>query len=88
MIGIDIATLSRMTGKDFSGPVPEIKGPEPVLHSPNNNAPDSQSPTQPTESLLASSKGKKRSQSRKARVSVEDGVVILGNADTFEDIET
>ena len=26
----DIATLSRMTGKDFSGPPPEIRAPTPV----------------------------------------------------------
>ena len=26
----DIATLARMTGKDFSGPTPEIRAPTPV----------------------------------------------------------
>lgn len=29
-MGLDMQTLSRMTGKDFSGPTPEIRAPTPL----------------------------------------------------------
>ena len=78
----DMKTLSRMTGKDFSGPVPEIRIPLPMPP-----------PTAPTEGEGNASNSvpventslrvKKRSRSR-SHGGTESGVLVLGDADTFE----
>ncbi|KAH6916958.1 hypothetical protein BKA70DRAFT_318385 [Coprinopsis sp. MPI-PUGE-AT-0042] len=70
---IDIATLSRMTGKDFSGPVPEIRAPTPrpsLAPPPANN----------TESEAEEVSSSKRKPKRRAKSATEeDGVVVLGD---------
>ena len=74
----DMETLSRMTGKDFSGPVPEIKIPEPAAKPPTN-APTAET----TQSAEPSSSKRKKRSSRKSSAAAEEGVVILGNVDAF-----
>ncbi|KAK0466460.1 uncharacterized protein EV420DRAFT_1617698 [Desarmillaria tabescens] len=73
---VDMGTLSRMTGKDFSGPVPEISAPStpavPVAE--RQSAPDAPTHTTPTV--------RKRSQSRKPAVT--DDIQIVGQADSFD----
>ncbi|KAL0951516.1 hypothetical protein HGRIS_008201 [Hohenbuehelia grisea] len=79
-IPVDMQTLSRMTGKDFSGPVPEIRIPTPAPPPP----PPPAEPTSDAESSAAPSRQnapKKRSRSRSAAIT--DDVQILGTADTF-----
>ncbi|KAJ8516139.1 hypothetical protein ONZ45_g6517 [Pleurotus djamor] len=75
-IPVDISTLSRMTGKDFTGPCPEIRTPAPkappVALAPTTDAATSQKP---------SVKVKKRSRSRS--MALNDDVQIIGSADTF-----
>ncbi|KAJ7596635.1 hypothetical protein C8J56DRAFT_917928 [Mycena floridula] len=74
-VPVDIQALSRMTGKDFSGPVPAFKIPSPppqIPIEPDNTKDDSES---------TSVKIKRRSQSRKlASQPPEDGVVVIGDA--------
>lgn len=68
-----MVTLSRMTGKDFSGPVPEIRVPtpqpmiEPPYIDPHDNHPAPEV---------------NQRKSRKKKVT-DDGVIIVGQADTF-----
>jgi transcription factor TFIIIB component B'' len=72
-------TLARMTGKDFSGPVPEIRvPPQPIpIVVPSQEDIDSQTDVTPRQHA------KKRSRS-KSQSGVEDGVVVVGDADTFQ----
>jgi transcription factor TFIIIB component B'' len=74
-------TLARMTGKDFSGPVPEIRVPShPMptpIAAPSQEGIDSQSDVTPRQHA------KKRSHS-KSQSGVENGVVVVGDADTFQ----
>ncbi|KAF9454085.1 hypothetical protein P691DRAFT_798361 [Macrolepiota fuliginosa MF-IS2] len=75
-IPVDMKTLERMTGKDFSGPVPEIRAPPPppvvqLEQAQEENIEDSSAAAVPAKSV------KKRSRSRTA--GMEDGVVIIGN---------
>lgn len=74
---IDMKTLSRMTGKDFSGPVPEIRvpPPPPLVPGEGDKAIGSTENTSPSV--------KKRSRS-KSRGATDSGVVVLGDAETFE----
>lgn len=71
----DMQTLSRMTGKDFSGPTPEIRAPEIPTYSPapetTNEAPAADRPAKPA-----------RKKSRTPAAS--DGVEILGDVETFD----
>ena len=70
-------TLSRLTGKDFSGPVPEIRAPlPPPIPIPNeeNSVDVDETPSQPV---------KKRSRSSSRSVK-ESGVVVVGDAENFE----
>ncbi|TFK36941.1 hypothetical protein BDQ12DRAFT_633318 [Crucibulum laeve] len=78
-IPVDMNTLSRMTGKDFSGPVPEIRTPTPVLMVPEviQDAPASQKET----GNIVENTRKRKSRKRDAS---NDGVVIVGSAETFE----
>ncbi|RDX51024.1 hypothetical protein OH76DRAFT_1481711 [Lentinus brumalis] len=73
----DIATLSRMTGKDFSGPTPEIRAPTPVdsAELPAEEPPPS--PPSPSSARVVRKKSKKPS--------VRDaGVEVLGSVDDFD----
>ncbi|KAG6840919.1 hypothetical protein C0991_003261, partial [Blastosporella zonata] len=72
-IPVDMATLSRMTGKDFSGPVPEIRIPTP------------QPIVEPGETAVGAELGvpspehvRKKPVKKKSR---DDGVMIVGDAD-------
>jgi len=72
-------TLARMTGKDFSGPVPEIRVPShPIpIAVPSQEEIDSQTDVAPRQHM------KKRSRSG-SQSGAENGVVVLGDADTFQ----
>ena len=71
-------TLSRMTGKDFSGPVPEIRAPPPMPMVPPN-----ETLLADTTEIPSTSRIKKRSRS-KSQGTAESGVVVLGEAENFE----
>lgn len=70
---LDMQTLSRLTGKDFSGPTPEIRMPEmPTL------APALEVHEEP------SSEGITRNIRKKSRTpAASDGVEILGDVDSY-----
>jgi transcription factor TFIIIB component B'' len=73
-----MVTLARMTGKDFSGPVPEIRVPPPIpIVAPSQEDVESQTDVTPQQHA------KKRSRS-KSKPGVEDGVIVVGDADTFQ----
>ncbi|KAJ3573051.1 hypothetical protein NP233_g2683 [Leucocoprinus birnbaumii] len=78
-IPVDMKTLERMTGKDFSGPVPEIRAPPPrvIQPEPTREQEESSSNAAPAKQV------KKRSRSRTAGVP-EEGVVIVGDVDTIQ----
>jgi transcription factor TFIIIB component B'' len=75
-----MVTLARMTGKDFSGPVPEIRvPPQPIpVVAPSQEDIESQ-----TEVTRQPEHAKKRSRS-KSRSGIEDGVLVIGDADSFQ----
>lgn len=74
-----MGTLSRMTGKDFSGPVPEISAPS----TPAIPVAEKQSvPDAATASAHATPTVRKRSQSRKPVIT--DDIQIVGQADGFD----
>ena len=73
----DIATLSRMTGKDFSGPTPDIRAPEIIRME--EDVPKEQPRTQEE-----SSKKHPRRRSRTPRT-VEEGVEVVGDIDSYVD---
>lgn len=74
-VPIDMQTLSRITGKDFSGPTPEIRVPSPPPPPPK----DDRSPrSSPEASRL---KTKKRGRSKSA---LNDGAEVIGNIDDFQ----
>lgn len=70
----DIATLSRMTGKDFSGPTPEIRAPTPIR---------STELEQPTETENPITAPVKRKKSRTPSLH-DAGVEIVGDIDEVE----
>ena len=74
-----MVTLARMTGKDFSGPVPEIRvPPQPIpILAPSQQDIDSQTDVSPQQHA------KKRSRS-KSQPGVEDGVIVVGDVDSFQ----
>ena len=79
LLEIDMVTLTRMTGKDFSGPVPEIRAPPqpiPIVATSHEDI-DSQTDVTPQQ------QAKKRSRS-KSQLGVEDGVIVVGDVDTFQ----
>jgi transcription factor TFIIIB component B'' len=72
-----MVTLARMTGKDFSGPVPEIRVPPQPIAAPSQEDVDSQIDVTPRQHA------KKRSRS-KSHSGIDDGVLVVGDADTFQ----
>ena len=70
----DIQTLARMTGKDFSGPVPIIKAPTPLRMV------EDDFPIQQREDLAI----RKKSRTPGLRP-VNDGEEVLGDVDDYED---
>ncbi|KAG6885262.1 hypothetical protein C0993_003952 [Termitomyces sp. T159_Od127] len=67
-------TLSRMTGKDFSGPVPEIRVPTPpVFVQPEASNMEQEAPA-------PESTRKKPKKNRRGHL--DDGVVVVGDADS------
>ncbi|KAJ2989920.1 hypothetical protein NUW54_g8637 [Trametes sanguinea] len=75
----DIATLSRMTGKDFSGPTPEIRAPTPLRSTQLDT--NDEPPAPPSPKVI-------RKKSRTPSVH-DAGVEIVGDIDDFgkEDFE-
>ena len=71
---LDIATLTRMTGKDFSGPTPDIRAPTPIRST------ELEAVAQPT---APPSPKVKRRKSRTPSARDAD-VEILGNIDDVE----
>ncbi|KAL1748983.1 hypothetical protein HDZ31DRAFT_28633, partial [Schizophyllum fasciatum] len=73
-VPIDMQTLSRITGKDFSGPTPEIRAPTPppapVVETSPRSSPEASRP-----------KVKKRGRSKSA---LNDGVQVIGNIDDYD----
>lgn len=77
----DIDALSQMTGKDFSGPTPQIRAATPLTmtEAEPQSTPQARASTTPAPV-------RKRSRSRTSNSALNDGVQIIGNADTFEQI--
>ncbi|KZT30859.1 hypothetical protein NEOLEDRAFT_1054458 [Neolentinus lepideus HHB14362 ss-1] len=74
-IPYDIQTLSRLTGKDFTGPTPEIRPPSPLTLV---------EPEQANPAELETSQRKSRKKSRTPGIPSE-GEEIMGTAEEFED---
>ncbi|PCH34004.1 hypothetical protein WOLCODRAFT_94620 [Wolfiporia cocos MD-104 SS10] len=72
----DIETLSRMTGKDFSGPTPVIRAPTPLLSAQLDTSTSA-------ESTDAAKKARKKSRTPGLR-GADDGEEILGVLDDME----
>lgn len=77
----DIATLSRMTGKDFSGPTPEIRAPTPVRSSELHPDDPPPNPTSPGSPRVV----RKKSKTPNLR---DAGVEVIGSVDEFEKEDT
>lgn len=82
-----------MTGRDFSGPTPEITPPKPVEHvAPAVTAQGEADPSEGTSiqdrhrDLPSSSKSRKRSRSRTTGPP-EEGLMVIGDLDTFVDLD-
>ena len=78
---LDVQTLSRMTGKDFSGPTPEIRAPTPVRLDIVSN--DSEGQGQGSRS----NESAKKRVTKKAPSVVEENVEVLGNLSDLDDDE-
>ncbi|PPR08129.1 hypothetical protein CVT24_012373 [Panaeolus cyanescens] len=76
-VPVDMKTLSRMTGKDFSGPVPDIRAPVPPLQI----QPLEPVAETPADEIDKPSNKRKRSKSRGF---INDDAVVVGNTDNFE----
>lgn len=80
MSRLDIPTLSRMTGKDFSGPVPEIRAPQRPQPAVVAGVENIQDTTLNLTEKPRQTKKKNRSQSQ----GVSDGdVIVIGDADDY-----
>jgi transcription factor TFIIIB component B'' len=77
---LDINALSRMTGRDFSGPLPEFTMAEPVPPA-AVQAQESQSEGATEDRPMTTLKSRKRSRSRP----LEEGLMVIGDLDTFID---
>ncbi|KAF7307099.1 HTH myb-type domain-containing protein [Mycena indigotica] len=75
---IDMDTLARLTGRDFSGPTPIIKMPSPPPVPEKGVAEPPMEPETP-------GTVRKRSRSRSRRLSASDGVEIIGDAASYVD---
>ncbi|KAI0801117.1 hypothetical protein C8Q74DRAFT_1364763 [Fomes fomentarius] len=71
----DIATLSRMTGKDFSGPPPEIRAPTPIRPAEQQPAPEEETPAHKSKTK------RKKSRTPSAR---DADVEIIGSIDSMD----
>ncbi|KAF7979412.1 hypothetical protein HWV62_42532 [Athelia sp. TMB] len=71
-IPYDINTLSRMTGKDFSGPTPEIRAPE---------VPSLSEPVDQPETSSSNRRVRKKSSTPRGHT---DGVEVLGDLSMFD----
>ena len=69
-----------MTGKDFSGPTPEIRIPERLRLDGDEDQPDAAGP----ESSAGESSAKKPKPRKKSRTPSANDVEILGDVETFE----
>ena len=75
-------TLSRLTGKDFSGPTPEIRAPEvATLVEP---APSSQPESGADQQATGAVHAKKSRKKSRTPSTAGDAVEVLGNIDDFE----
>jgi transcription factor TFIIIB component B'' len=74
---IDMKTLERMTGKDFSGPIPEIRAPPPSVPSSRRAQEQESTEDAGAQNKTGAKQVKKRSRSRTG--GLEDGVVIIGD---------
>jgi transcription factor TFIIIB component B'' len=68
-----------MTGKDFSGPVPEIRAPPPMPM-----VPPSETLPEDTDDIPSTSYVMNKRRRSKSQGTVESGVVIIGEAENFE----
>lgn len=73
-------TLSRMTGKDFSGPVPEIRAPTPRSTAEAECSAVDET-TKESRIETGASKGVKKGK-RAKRAVAEEGVVIVGSVES------
>ncbi|EIM92243.1 uncharacterized protein STEHIDRAFT_151579 [Stereum hirsutum FP-91666 SS1] len=88
----DMQTLSRMTGKDFSGPTPEIRAPtRPNLSQLDGQEADGSGPAAGTSGDGASTPAKsstpgpsRPSSGKKSKKTQNDGVEVLGSIDNDE----
>lgn len=79
---IDMQTLSRLTGKDFSGPTPEIRAPEvATLAEPVPSSQPESGTDRPASGALHAKIVRKKSRTPST---AGDAVEILGNIDDFE----
>ncbi|KAF9269547.1 hypothetical protein L218DRAFT_851011 [Marasmius fiardii PR-910] len=87
-IPVDIKTLARMTGKDFSGPTPQITAPPP----PSTERPIGANAAETTNPGSSADRGRKEKpgnissskRSRSRTAVLEDGVEVLGDVDAYE----
>jgi transcription factor TFIIIB component B'' len=81
----DISTLSRMTGKDFSGPVPEIRAPhqqQPAIAAGDEHAENVQDAT-PNLNEGPSRKPKRKNQNQNQGTG-DGGVIVIGDVDDLQ----
>lgn len=79
--------LSRMTGRDFSGPTPEIAMPKIIeLPAPSTSAAvhEGGQPEATNHDVPSSSKTRKHSRSRSHTVGLEEGLMVIGDLDSFD----
>lgn len=68
-----------MTGKDFSGPVPEIRGPAPL----QKDIPSEETEQDRAQNEESCTGAKKRSRSKSQALS-DPGVIVIGDVDGFQ----
>ena len=77
-------TLSRMTGRDFSGPPPEIRVPE--LPKPAQSSPDQnqERPPQETEGKADMGPLARKQRKRSKTPALTDDVEVVGDIENFD----
>ncbi|TFK77327.1 hypothetical protein BDN72DRAFT_39066 [Pluteus cervinus] len=78
-VPVDMKTLARMTGKDFSGPVPEIRAPNP---NPTTDKPPES--IEPTHDEVPDVPTTRKRKSKRGPAPTDDTGIIVGDADQFE----